>query len=197
MFTGLIDHCGIVQAIEKNKDSIRLSIQTSFTDLVLGESIAVDGACLTVTSFQDGIFTCDISPETEKLTIVKNYQKGTKVNLERALCLSDRLGGHFVMGHVDQMGEIIGKVLHAEYVELLIDVHEKKYLVPKGSIAINGVSLTINAITDTTIQLMLIPLTLAKTNLSHLSVGDYVNIEFDWLSKLMRSQFESISPTYF
>lgn len=187
MFTGLVDHCGVIQSIEKSTKTHQLTIQTTFEDLVLGESIAVDGACLTVTRFENQVFCCEVSPETEKLTVVEDYRSGRQVNLERALRLSDRLGGHFVMGHVDQTARILKKTAFEDYIELVVDVHEKRYLIPKGSIAINGVSLTLNGVSeDGQVKLMLIPHTLSKTNLAQLSVGDRVNIEFDWLAKIVQ-----------
>ena len=193
MFTGLIDHCGVLKKIHKKSDICELSIETRFNDLVIGESIAVDGVCLTVTAFDGGMFSCEVSPETRKLTVVEHYQPGTQINLERALRLSDRLGGHFVTGHVDQTARVKEKNAIGDYIEVSIEMLEgshdhQNFLIKKGCIAINGVSLTINDVSDRGFKLMLIPHTLVKTNLSHLLVGDRVNIEFDWLTKIVQRQ---------
>src|SRR3990167_5994784 len=104
MFTGLIDHCGVIQKIEKTPQTLRLWVDCQFNDMVEGESITVDGACLTAILPKPGQFCCELSPETVTLIIAKQYEKGTFVNLERSLRLSDRLGGHFVSGHVEQAG---------------------------------------------------------------------------------------------
>jgi len=194
MFTGLVDHCGVVKTLQKKDETYILSIETQFTDLLIGESISVDGACLTVTTFDGNIFSCEISPETQKLTIVDDYRPGRLINLERALRLSDRLGGHFVLGHVDQIAFIVEKNCLEDYFEVLLEIPTenlndyRSLLIKKGSIAVNGVSLTINEVLAAGVKLMLIPHTLIKTNLSHLSVGDRVNIEFDWLAKIVQSQ---------
>src|SRR5476651_1499445 len=102
MFTGIVDHCGIILELKRTESSLRITVQTRFSDLVEGESIAVDGACLTLISPKRGRFECDISSETNSLTIVSSYRPNSAVNLERALRLSDRMGGHWVNGHVDQ-----------------------------------------------------------------------------------------------
>ena len=192
MFTGLIDHCGIVKILKKKRESYALSIETDFNDLQIGESISVDGACLTVTEFNNRIFSCEISPETKKLTLVDDYKIGRLVNLERALCINERLAGHFVMGHIDCTAPILEKNVIDNYFEILIGITKKDFLIQKGSIAVNGVSLTINEILKNGCKLMLIPHTLVKTNLSHLSTGDRVNIEFDWLAKLVASQIKKM-----
>lgn len=198
MFTGLIDHCGVIKVLQQQDETFVLQIETQFDDLLIGESIAVDGACLTATEFDGHTFRCEVSPETKKLTIIEDYQPGTKVNLERALRLQDRVGGHFVTGHIDQTARIKTKHLIKDFVELFIDLSEKdvdayqSFLIKKGSIAVNGVSLTINDVFKQGIQLMLIPHTLMKTNLSHLSAGDHVNIEFDCLAKMVARQVGSV-----
>lgn len=189
VFTGLIDHCGRIKVIQETSKTLVLTIETAFTDLVVGESIAVDGACLTVVECDSHSFKCEISPETKQVTIIENYQLDTWVNLERALRLSDRLAGHFVTGHVDQTAIILDKNVTDGFLELFVEMNNhKNLLLKKGSIAINGVSLTVNEVFPDQIQLMLIPHTLNKTNLSHLSVGDRVNIELDWLAKIVANQ---------
>ena len=208
MFTGLIDHCGHILAIENIGDGRRFHIQTHYTDIASGESIAVNGVCLTVvercltndtqtnavqknaiqTSAQQ--FTCDVSPETLKLTNAGHLKVGGSVNLERSLRLNDRLHGHFVMGHVDQTGIIRATTAYAGYTHYTIAgiaPESRSLLVKKGSIAVNGVSLTLNEITEDGFEVMLIPETLKRTNLRELTVGDIVNVEYDYLAKLLRN----------
>lgn len=186
MFTGLIHHCGEISAISRAEQSIRLNIQSDFTDIVLGESIAVDGICLTVTNFCDQQFECELSSETLRLTQAQYYQVGSKVNLERSLRVGDRLGGHWVTGHVDGMAQWIEQHEQQNFkvMTFKIPIDNQWYLVSKGSVAINGVSLTINSVEEGRFSIMLIPHTLAITNLKHLKLNDFVNIEYDYLAKL-------------
>ncbi len=193
MFTGIIDHTAKITAIEKQAQSCVLQIQSHFSDLILGESIAVDGVCLTVTSIDGGIFSCDISPETLALTNLSDLKVGVAVNVERALKVGDRLGGHFVTGHVDIIATIKLYRPHNSYIELILEdfsAAQMAYLTMKGSICVNGVSLTINNI-DThykTVSLMLVPHTTTVTNLQHLKQGSQVNIEFDAMAKMVSHQ---------
>jgi riboflavin synthase len=194
MFTGIVDHCGKIQSIAREMQQALLWIRTDFQDLQLGESIAVDGVCLTVTAIKPGAFACELSPETWQLTIAQHYQLNDVVNLERALRLSDRVGGHFVSGHVDQ----IVTVAHIKPQQQCLEVHftgvtnaHRPYLNPKGSVTINGVSLTINVITDHYFSVMLIPHTLNRTQLQALKVGQFVNIEFDLLAKMVGQQCQA------
>jgi riboflavin synthase len=195
MFTGIIDHCGTIQRVEHNDTMLYMWVKTQFSDLQLGESIAVDGICLTVTESDADVFACSLSPETLKLTTAKHFKIGQQVNLERALRVNDRLGGHIVQGHVDQTGTVARIEQHQECYMLevaLSSEHAQAYIISKGSIAVNGVSLTINHVLTQAFQVMLIPHTLALTNLKHLQPGDQVNIEFDWLTKIVRHQIASI-----
>lgn len=191
MFTGIIDHCGTITDIKMTNHSCQLQIACEFTDLQEGESIAVNGCCLTVTHPQTKIFSCDLSPETMALTTAQYLQVGSSVNLERALRLMDRIGGHFVTGHIDQVAVVKKIQPQEEFVILSFDgfqADSRHYLIPKGSIAINGVSLTINQFTHNELQVMLIPHTLALTNLKSLKEGDKVNIEYDMLVKTLINQ---------
>lgn len=191
MFTGIIDHCGEIIDIKKQRQGITVTIQCQFNDLQEGESIAVDGACLTSIHVKPHSFTCDISPETMQLTTAGNFTLQQKVNLERALRVGDRLGGHWVTGHVDQTATIHTLKSQSDYTEVTItDIQPdaKSYLIKKGSITVNGVSLTINQVTSNGVQLMLIPHTLERTNLSSLKTGDKVNLEFDYLAKMVVNQ---------
>ena len=195
MFTGIITDCARINAVHAAPSGSQLVIQTAWSDLEIGESIAVDGVCLTVTSYEDHQFTCDVSIETLAVTKAASYAVDTRVNLERALRASDRLSGHFVTGHVDQVARVKQIMPHDDYVEIVL--HElmpsaEKYLVSKGSITVNGVSLTLNIVTAQEIRLLCIPHTLACTNLHDLCAGDSVNIEYDYLAKLIARQCDVV-----
>ncbi|MBS0359473.1 MAG: riboflavin synthase [Proteobacteria bacterium] len=186
MFTGIIDHTGEIVHLEKGDSSIALEIKTQFDEFTLGESISVDGICLTVTGNKKNNFTCELSSETLNVTTAKNFHVGSIVNLEKALRVSDRLGGHFVLGHVDTVAQLSEqKYMNDFLICQFTGTLKKNYLIPKGSIALNGVSLTINEVTDAGFSVMLIPHSLEKTNLSKLKVGDSVNIEYDYLAKIV------------
>lgn len=193
MYTGLVDHIGKILAFEGLHGTYRLSIASSFTDFVLGESISVDGICLTVTGFEEGVFHCDISPETYTVTTAQFFTVDQAVNIERSLCVGDRLGGHYVMGHVDAYCQLHMRIDRGDCVEMhFAGMTDEgcRYIIPKGSIAINGVSLTVNALDDRSFAVMLIPETLKITNLSTLVVGDAVNVEYDWMVKTVVCQLE-------
>lgn len=195
MFTGIIDHCGVIQEILPITEGLQFWIQHQFGTLDLGESIAVDGVCLTVTQTKDNRFCCDISPETLKLTTFHTYQLGQQVNLERSLQPTSRMGGHIVMAHVDQTALIKSIVPKADFIEITFsgfDAAAQKFLVKKGSIAIHGVSLTINELTSDGFKIMLIPHTLDRTNLSQLRENDTVNIEFDLMARMVAKQLENV-----
>lgn len=196
MFTGLIDHCGLIQQIEAIPSGVKLSIRSQFESLNLGESIAIDGACLTVVEAQGQDFSLELSQETLDLTIAHQYRPGSRANLERSLALNDRLGGHFVSGHVDQTAKILAMTPHDDFHELIIGdfgAENLNYMIHKGSIAINGVSLTINKILNDTVSIMLIPHTWDITSLSSLKIDDRVNIEFDLLAKMIAKQLRGLS----
>ncbi|MGE3919876.1 MAG: riboflavin synthase [Gammaproteobacteria bacterium] len=190
MFTGIVNHCGEVIDILTGYNSAFITISSDFENLELGESISINGICLTVAKIEGNCFSCDVSPETMRLTNAGFFKKGSKVNLERALQLSDRLGGHFVLGHVDRTCQLSQRKSVNEYVELSftgIPDNEMHYFVKKGSVCVNGVSLTINAVIPNGFQVMLIPHTLLMTNLENLKTGDSINIEYDYLAKLVEN----------
>lgn len=193
MFTGIVAGKGRIQKIEKMKSYTRLVVKSSFSlrGTKLGDSIAVDGCCLTVTKFRDNAFTADISPETLRRSTLGSFKAGTEVNLERPLRLTDRLGGHLVQGHVDGVGEILAKRLvkaspESYYLmEILVPKHLQTYMVEKGSVAVDGVSLTVNGVKRGKISLCIIPHTREKTTLTTKKVGARVNIEADILLKYL------------
>jgi riboflavin synthase len=195
MFTGIVDHCGTITSVQKTEKSIGLHIACQFDDLQLGESIAVDGICLTVTQFGAGYFECDLSPETCSITTASHFQPGAGVNLERALRLRDRLGGHIVQGHVDHVACLAERSTDGEYLKLVFTGFTdadtmRRLLIKKGSVAVNGVSLTINRVNSAGFEAMLVPHTLQRTNLGELKIGDAVNIEYDWLAKVITHQLQ-------
>lgn len=188
MFSGIVDHCGTILALEQQTNSIDALIECTFTNLTEGESIAVDGICLTAVAPQAQRFLCNISPETLQLTTAQTFAVGRKINLERALCMGDRIGGHWITGHIDQTAKIVAIRQQQEYLELQIgglSAATMPYLIKKGSIALNGVSLTINEILADGLKVLLIPHTLLRTNLGQLSVGDNINLEFDWMTRVI------------
>jgi len=186
MFTGLIEDVGTVREITSG-NGLRLAIATHIpmTEIVLGESIAVNGVCLTVTSFGGGIFRADVSPETVRRTTIDELTVGACVNLERALRLSDRLGGHIVTGHIDAVATLLEKKAERNAILFTIELppHLRRYVVKKGSIAVDGISLTVNEVTDETLSLSIIPHTLEKTTLREKTAGNRVNIETDIVGK--------------
>lgn len=193
MFTGIIDHVAIVTTVRRQVQSYVLSIQSQLARLVLGESIAVDGVCLTVTSVDGTVFSCHVSPETSTLTNLSQLTEGAIVNVERALKVGDRLGGHFVTGHVDALVTVRLYQYCDACVVLILEgftLAQMVYLTLKGSICVNGVSLTINDVNrlDRTVSLMLVPHTIKTTNLQYLKQGSRVNIEFDTMAKMVAHQ---------
>lgn len=197
MFTGLIEDLGTLRDIRTTADHARLMVATGLpmAELTIGESIAVNGACLTVTSFGEGAFSADVSPETMACTTLGKLSRGAHVNLERALRLSDRLGGHMVTGHVDGQGRILErrKDGNAWRFKFQTDAAVSAFLVAKGSVTIDGISLTVNDVVEDTFSLAIIPLTLSKTTLQERNPGDLVNIETDligkYVARFLRAEF--------
>lgn len=187
MFTGLIQDVGTLQKILKGAESFRLTVSTHFPldDLLLGESIAVNGICLTLVSMEEGAFSADVSRETVMRTNMNDLRVGHRVNLERALRLSDRLGGHIVTGHVDGVGVIQSRTREGNAEKIIVSIPDgcHRYLVVKGSVAIDGISLTVNEVTEKNFTLTIIPHSLSRTTLQERQKGDRVNIETDILGK--------------
>lgn len=190
MFTGLVSSVGVIESARTTPAGLEFRVACSYTDLQEGESVAVNGVCLTVRECAPGGFVASAMEATLSRTTLANWQVGTPVNLERALRASDRLGGHIVQGHVDAVGRVVG--VRESQDALLVDVDAgadlEDLLVPHGSIAIDGVSLTINAIVAPSIaQVALIEYTRSHTTLGQLAAGDLVNVEGDVIGKYVRS----------
>ena len=187
MFTGLIEDLGTLRDIRTGVDQAVLTVGTALptAELALGESIAINGVCLTVTRFADGEFSADVSPETLGCTTLGRLAAGARVNLERALRLSDRLGGHLVTGHVDGLARIIERRQegNAWRFRFKSDATLCGQMVDKGSVAVDGVSLTVKQVKEDSFTLAVIPHTLAMTTLQESTVGDEVNIETDLIGK--------------
>jgi riboflavin synthase len=188
MFTGLVEDTGRVSRTVPRGDATELDIapgKIDVLDLALGESVAVDGVCLTVTTRESGWFRVVAGAETLARTTVGRFQPGTKVNLERALRVGDRLGGHMVAGHVDGVGEIASRRPIGPSVELEFRAPKEviRYVVEKGSIAVDGISLTVNRVSGISFAVLVIPHTLTATTLDGKSVGARVNLEVDMVGK--------------
>ena len=188
MFTGIVEELGRVAAIQELPDNaIRITIEgpTVLSDANLGDSICVNGVCLTVAQQDGDEFTADVMSETINRTTIGDLIAGAQVNLERPVTLSTRLGGHLVQGHVDAVGTVSARE-HSENWDVVTITPPKdllKYVVEKGSITIDGTSLTVSAVTDSTFSVSLIPATLEKTTLGIRQIGDRVNLEVDVLAK--------------
>lgn len=187
MFTGIVEEIGIVKSLEfkANGAKIVIGCQKVVEGVKIGDSIAIDGVCQTVIAFNSSEFSAEISDETLKVTTLGNLKSGNTVNLERALTLSSRLGGHIVSGHVDCMGKFINLEKLSDFYNLQFEIPEEqeKYVVYKGSITINGVSLTVANIVDNIVSVAIIPHTYNHTSLKDLKLGQDVNIETDILGK--------------
>lgn len=185
MFTGLVETFGTITAVANTGNDIRLSMKpVSEFDVQLGDSVAINGVCLTVTT-HNGDISFDVSPETLKSTNLGDLKSGDRVNLERALRLSDRLGGHIVTGHVDGIGSIRDKRKAGEYTFYTVESPPEvlKYIVKKGSIAVDGISLTVVDHDSRSFSVAIIPHTLQATNLGDKGAGDKVNLEADIIGK--------------
>lgn len=189
MFTGLVEQVGTVAGLQRRDDGLSIRIACTLHPYELGESIAVNGACLTVKSHAEGYFEADASLETLDKTNLEDLEPGSRVHLERALALGDRLGGHMVSGHIDGVGSLVGKSTEGDYVCASFEVPTRlaPFLAPKGSITIDGVSLTVNTVAGTRFDVMLVPYTLQETTFGDMAIGARVNLEVDILAKYVAS----------
>jgi len=198
VFTGIIETTGTIRAIEPSGDLTRLGVEAAgiAAEVAIGDSVAVNGACLTVTAAANGVVHFDAVAETLAKTALGDLVAGARVNLERALVAGGRLDGHIVQGHVDGVGRVRAWERSGDDVRLAIDCGDeiRQYLVSKGSVAIDGVSLTVVDVDERGFDVALIPLTLEHTTLGERSVGDRVNLEADVLGKYVKSYIERVVP---
>ena len=193
MFTGIVTDVGTVQRVVSAASGIELTIACSYSDVELGESIAVDGACLTVQAIQPGGFTAHVVRTSLERTRFGDYSEGRRVNLERALRMGDRLGGHLVQGHVDGVGEVVEVVegQDARLLEIKVPDEVARVSIPLGSITVDGVNLIVNAKPGPhVIQISLIPFTLQHTTLGERGTGDRVHLEADTIGKYVAALME-------
>lgn len=210
MFTGIVEELGeVVEVTPLPDDALRLTVSGPLvtSDARDGDSIAVNGVCLTVTGLREGTFGADVMRETLERSSLRGVQAGTRVNLERPVTLGTRLGGHLVQGHVDGVGTVLGREAseHWEVVRISLPPSLSRYVVEKGSIAVDGVSLTVAAMeiaqpggsagAPTSFSVSLIPTTLQHTTLGHVQVGDPVNLEVDVLAKYVESLMDRGRPS--
>ena len=183
MFTGIIEEIGTVQSVKRSQSSLTLEIAGSviFDDLKIGDSVAVNGVCLTATTIGSGRFTADVMPESVKMTTLLQVSTGSKVNLERAMAANGRFGGHVVAGHVDGQGTIIGKdhVGNSIVFRITTDSDILHYVIYKGSITVDGASLTVSKVGPSWFEISIIPHTIGNTILQYTSIGTTVNLETD------------------
>ena len=194
MFTGIIEELGVLQELRLESDGAKVTIGAKqvLTGLKIGDSVSVNGVCLTITRMNPASFLCDISAETLRLSSFPLAKQGAKVNLERSLMIGDRLGGHFVLGHVDGIGRLVSRTTSGPGFVMTFGypVELERYLVYKGSVAINGISLTVASLEKSALSVAVIPHTFEATNLSELRGGDPVNLEVDVLARYFERFFQ-------
>ena len=203
MFTGIIEAVGEIKRVEQQQGDVRLTVATAglnLSDAQLGDSIAVNGVCLTAIELSEKQFVADVSNETLSATTMADIKAGSPVNLECALQAQTRLGGHMVSGHVAGVGRVLERKADARSVRFTFEmpVEISRYVAQKGSICIDGISLTVNTVGDTSFSVNIVPHTLEMTTLGHRNVGDAVNLEVDviarYLERLMLGQPSAESP---
>ena len=198
MFTGIIEEIGTITQVQtkSNEVTVKIGAKTILEDAKIGDSIAVSGPCLTVRELDKDAFVADISEETCRRTTLRSCKAGTQVNLERSLRLGDRLGGHLVLGHVDEIATITGLEREGTSSLMQITVSEKvkPYIAYKGSVAVDGVSLTIANVSGNTFEVALIPHTLQVTTLGEKQTGDIVNIEVDVMARYIETLMQNKHP---
>lgn len=194
MFTGLIEEIGTVEELVPLGDAVRIAVRAPKVtqDAAAGDSIAVDGVCLTVVDNASGTFTADVMRETLDRSRLGSYAPGARVNLERALAAGQRMGGHIVQGHVDGVAEVVSRTAseHWEVVRFTLPRQLNRYVVEKGSIAVNGTSLTVSAVSEGYFEVSLIPTTLSETTAGALQPGDPVNLEVDVVAKYVEKMVQ-------
>lgn len=184
MFTGLIEEVGTLASVQKKAKGARIAVRTKLDRLAIGESIAVNGVCQTIVEVRGTTFSCDVLEETLRVTNLGMLRPGTPVNLERALRPGDRMGGHIVNGHVDGLGTVSAVTISPMSLVIEIEPELSKFIVPKGSVAVDGISLTVGPEpTNNRFTAFIIPHTWNNTNLKHARYGTKVNIEVDILGK--------------
>ncbi|GAB3808225.1 riboflavin synthase [Virgibacillus kimchii] len=195
MFTGIVEEQGTIKELEKTEEnSVKLLISAAkvLEDVKVGDSIAVNGICLTVTDFSTEVFQVDVMPETMSSTSLNNLDRGSGVNLERAMKANDRFGGHVVSGHIDEAGTIIRKerAKNAVYYDIETTENFSELLLKKGSITVDGISLTIFNVENNIFTISLIPHTFDNTIMGNKEVGDLVNLEYDMLGKYVQNMLK-------
>lgn len=203
MFSGIVAEIGTVKGFTRNGDAASLTLEASsgFDDVAIGESIAVSGVCQTVVQRQGSVFSVDVSPETLRVTSLGELRSGDGVNLERSLRLSDRIGGHLVSGHVDGVGTIVEKRAEANAHHYVIRCPRPlmRYIVPKGSVAVDGISLTVVVCQPEAFQVTIIPHTAAVTTIGRKGIGATVNLECDMMGKYveraLQARLEGVSES--
>ena len=185
MFTGIIEKIGVVESIKVNNNSFVLEIKINNTNYALGDSVCVNGVCLTVDKVTSETYSFSVSPETNNITNLKYLKKGSYVNIEASLTINKLISGHIVQGHIDTTSKVveIEKKDDSWFIKFSIDLKYSKYLIKKGSISVDGVSLTVNDVSKDEFNVMIIPHTYQNTIFKNYKVGTIVNIEIDILAK--------------
>jgi riboflavin synthase len=195
MFTGIIEETGKIKSFSRHSNGAKIEVECAkvLEDVKLGDSISINGVCQTVVEISANSFCADVSEETLKVTNFDKFKIGEIVNLERALTLNSRLGGHIVSGHVDTLGKLLSVEKLSEFYDLKFEIFggQEKYVVKKGSITINGISLTVAELEGNVVKIAIIPHTFENTNLRELKIGDFVNIETDILGKYVEKFLSS------
>ena len=199
MFTGIIEEIGTVKGVKRGNRSVVLEVQAKkvLEDLKVGDSIATNGVCLTVTSFTGSVFCADVMPETMQRSNLGELRAGDRVNLERALTLNGRLGGHIVTGHIDCPGKLAGRETdeNAIWISVATSGELLRYIVDKGSITIDGISLTVVSVNDAGFTVSIIPHTQDETTLVKKKIGDTVNLENDVIAKYVEKLMRPAEPS--
>lgn len=196
MFTGIIENVGRIKAIDRKSSGARIEIDTQgldMSDVKLGDSIATNGICLTVVAFTQSSFTADVSIETLERTAFGHYRSGQRVNLEKAMLATSRFGGHIVSGHIDGMATIVSVTERGNAWEywLQVDSALKAYIAEKGSVTIDGVSLTVNSVDDNKFRLTIVPHTRAETIIESYCQGQQINLEVDVVARYVERLLQS------